>query len=88
MIARGGVAVVAVLGRRAGGADAGGGDRDDGDEAEPLVDLQHVGALVEEGLALGAAFGLRRGEAEVAEGGPVLGGGFCAGGWLQAGMEG
>src|ERR1019366_7981820 len=66
-VARGSVAVVAVLGRRADGADAGGGDRDNGDEAEALVELEHVGAAVHERLAGGAALGVRRRQSEVAK---------------------
>src|ERR1039457_6025287 len=54
-VARGGVAVVAVFGWRADSADAGGGDGNDGDEAEALVELEHVGAAVHERLARGPA---------------------------------
>src|ERR1035438_5887770 len=45
-IALGAAAVVAALGRGARGGDACGGDGNDGDEAEALVDLQHVRAPV------------------------------------------
>src|ERR1035441_165959 len=66
-IAVGGVAVVAAFRWRADGADAGGGDRDDGDEAEALVELEHVGAAVHDGLAGGATLGVCRRQPEVAK---------------------
>ena len=66
-IAVGGVAVVAALRRRAGSGDAGCGDRDDGDKAEALMDLQHVAAAIHDGLSCGAALGVRRRQSKVAE---------------------
>jgi hypothetical protein len=55
------------------GADAGSGDRDDGDEAKALVELEHVGASVEEGLARRTALGVSGGETKVAEGWTTVG---------------
>src|ERR1017187_4674994 len=67
-VARCGVAVVAVLRRSADSADAGRRDGDDGDETEPLMDLQHVGPPIQERLALGAPLRVCGGKPEVAEG--------------------
>ena len=67
------------LGLRPG--DEGGEHGNGGDESEGLVDLEHVCALVEQSLLLGATLGLRGGEAEIAERKPILGfgGGGLAG---------
>lgn len=57
--------VVLLLG--AAGYGHGGDERREGDEAERLVDLQVVGALIEPGLQLRIRLALRGGEPEVAE---------------------
>jgi len=68
-IAGGGVAVAVFVGSGSGGGDAGSGDGDGGEEAELLVDLEHVGAAVEAGLSVGVGLGLVGSKAEVGEGG-------------------
>lgn len=57
---------------RTGLLPAGAGPRNDGgdqrrgiDQTEPLMELQHMRALVEPGLILGISLGLCRGKAEV-----------------------
>lgn len=72
-VAVGGVAEVAMFRRCAGSGNTGDGNRNDRDESEPLVDLQHVGAAVKESLASRIAFGVGGRQAKVAERGALAG---------------
>ncbi len=66
--ASGVAAAVARVGRGERRADAGCGERREGDDAEGLVDFEVVSAAVEPGLGVGIRLGLIRREAEVGEG--------------------
>ena len=58
---------VAAFGLGHGPGDERGGHGREGDEAETLMNLEHLSALVELGLELGVALGLLRGETEIGE---------------------